>query len=122
MLQGISSNKIALIIALLGIILLFAFEQGSELLIKMRIGEVSKKNIGQSAIIAGRVLSFRESEKTMQFELYDGNKISAVKFNPSTVERALIREKQFVQVAGKVAFYNKKIEIIAEKVEEWTSR
>ncbi|HLD58831.1 MAG TPA: OB-fold nucleic acid binding domain-containing protein [archaeon] len=115
---GISLGSVSIAIAISGILILF-FLQGIFEAKEMKIGEITREKTGLAVVAKGRVNWFSEKEKTISFELYDGNKILGVKFNPSIEERQLFREQKFLKITGKIQLYNRQLEIVVEKAEEW---
>lgn len=113
----IDSWKIALATAAIGIMLLFLVQTNYEPR-QAKIGEISGEKTGLAIEIKARVTWFAETEKAISFEIYDGNKIQAIKFNPSQEERKLVREKKFLKITGKIDSYQKKLQVLAEKIQE----
>jgi hypothetical protein len=111
----LSTEKIALAVSITGIICLF-FAQNFFPAERLSIGEIGKAKAGISIETKGRISNLRETEKTISFELYDGNKIFAIKFNPTDEERKTARESKFVKITGKKEFSGKKPEIVIEKI------
>ncbi|MDD5162826.1 MAG: OB-fold nucleic acid binding domain-containing protein [Candidatus ainarchaeum sp.] len=111
----LGTEKIALAVSITGIICLF-FAQNFFPAERLAIGEIEKAKAGISFETKGRINNLGETEKTLSFELYDGNKIFAIKFNPTAEERKTARENKFVKITGKKEFNGKKPEIVIEKI------
>jgi hypothetical protein len=113
-----SWEKTALAVSIAGIACLF-FAQNYFQAEQLTIGEIEKEKNGTLVETKGRTSQFGENEKTLFFELFDGNKIFAIKFNPTTEERKIARENKFVKITGKKELNGKKPEIIIEKISLW---
>ena len=113
----ISAEQTAFAVSIIGIAALLFFQISLEPQ-KTRIGEIASARTGTAVETQGRANWFSENEKTISFELYDGNKIMVLKTNPSSEERLLVREKKFLLVTGKISSYKNRLQILAEKISE----
>jgi len=110
--------RIALAAAVAGIALLF-LASSIDTPLQIRTGEINKELIGKSIEVMGVVLWSAKKNNTMLFELYDGNKIKAVLFNPSLSQSALVKKGVFLRITGKAKSYKGEMEIVAERVERY---
>lgn len=110
---------IAIVTAGIGIIALFLAQQGT-VPIQIRISEINSEHIEKIIEVGARVNWIKEKENYALFELFDGEKIIAIRFNPENKERVILRSAQengkTVRVLGKVQRYKKQLEIIVQKV------
>ncbi|MDD5148692.1 MAG: hypothetical protein PHH08_04480 [Candidatus ainarchaeum sp.] len=116
----LKNEAIALIVSTAGIALLF-FAQCSFQAKEIRINEMAFEKNGSFISTQGRVSSIKESAAAISFELSDGNRAYAVKFNPSAEERKTIRESLFLKIYGKINSA-KKPEIFVEKIMPWQQK
>ncbi|MBI2529902.1 MAG: hypothetical protein HYW05_02065 [Candidatus Diapherotrites archaeon] len=107
--------KIALIASVLGLLLVvFALEQQKPT--ETSISGILQGRAMQKAGINAKILSAYTAKNALMLQLYDGNKISAVKFNPGDEERRIAKKGNFVRVVGSVRQYQGNPEIIIEKI------
>ena len=110
--------RIALLVSVVGILGLFAFNSAFSAE-EISIGEIDKNDVGKKVQVEGIVKWFHRSRNVLMFDISDGNKIKGVIFNPSIQELKLVQKDSFLRVEGKVAEYRGELEIIAERVGEW---
>lgn len=107
--------RITLVVALLGIIILFFLAKNIEVS-KVRIDEISDEFIGKRVAISGTVQEIRLA-KNMTFitiaQKESVNNMLVVAFEPLT----FIQQDDSVIVSGQVKEYYGKLEIVAESVE-----
>ena len=70
----------------------------------------------QKAGVNAKILGAYTAKNARMLQLYDGNKISAVKFNPSDEERHIAKKGNLVRVVGSIRQYQGNPEIIIEKI------
>lgn len=108
--------KIALIASILGLVLVvFALEQQQPQ--EASISGILQGQAVQKASINAKILSAYAAKNALLLQLYDGNKISAVRFNPSEGERQIARKGNLVRVVGNIRQYQGMPEIVIEKIE-----
>ncbi|MFA4855824.1 MAG: OB-fold nucleic acid binding domain-containing protein [archaeon] len=109
---------LALLAAVAGTMLLFAFAQGIEAR-QAKISEIGEGMEGVLVKVNVRIESMSVRKGIAFMELYDGTgKINAVLFNAEKTG-TLPKKGGFAGIEGKVQKYNGSLEIIVEKVEEW---
>ncbi len=108
--------KISLLIAVLGIFLLFFMESSFQPK-QFSIGEISAKDLGSTVSVNGKIDWFKKANSALLFGLNDGNKISAVIFSPKQSVVEIFKKGILVNVVGKVSLFNEKLELIVEKVD-----
>ncbi|MBN1941278.1 MAG: OB-fold nucleic acid binding domain-containing protein [Candidatus Diapherotrites archaeon] len=111
-------NATAVAATIIGLALLFVLDCYAQP-VQMRISSISQENIGKFVEVKAKVNWISEKEKSVFFELYDGNTLFAVKFNPTQEERVLLRRNSFLVVTGKIQKYGKTIEIVVDSVKPW---
>lgn len=108
--------KIALIVSVLGLLLVvFALERQKP--IETSISGILQGQAMQKASVNAKILGAYTAKNALLLQLYDGNKISAVRFNPSEGERRIAKKGNFVRVVGSIGQYQGNPEIIIEKIE-----
>lgn len=109
-------NRIALACGIAGAMLLFSYS----LLVRpeaVSISEIDESMLGKRIELDARVEWRFEKNSLLLFTLFDGNKIKAVKFNPSAMEKFLVQKNAFLRVVGRVQKYKGELEIVAERIE-----
>ena len=107
--------KIALIASVFGLLLVvFALEQQKP--IETSISGILQGQAMQKASVNAKILSAYAAKNALMLQLYDGNKISAVKFNPSEGEMRIAKKGNFVRVVGSIRQYQGNPEIIIERI------
>ena len=107
--------KIALITAILGLFLIvFALEQQKPT--ETSISGILQGQAMQKESVNAKILGAYTAKNALMLQLYDGNKISAVKFNPSGEERKIAKKGNLVRVVGLIRQYQGNPEIIIEKI------
>tara|TARA_Y100000310_G_scaffold345396_1_gene464445 strand:- start:11434 stop:11787 length:354 start_codon:yes stop_codon:yes gene_type:complete len=109
---------IAISCATIGIVLLFILEQYIEPQ-KLSVRALEDNLIGNRVEVKGRVDWALERENFLLFTLNDGEKIKAIKFNPTELEMELIRKRIPVVVVGKLQVYKNELEIVVEEIRKW---
>lgn len=108
----------ALLAAIAGTMLLFAFAQGIGAR-QAKISEIDEGMEGMLVKVNVRIENMSVRKGTAFMELYDGTgKINAVLFNADKIA-ALPGKGGFASIEGKVQKYNGSLELIVEKVEKW---
>jgi uncharacterized protein YdeI (BOF family) len=118
MLKEETVSKIALSLAVIGIILVFGMEQYFSPLEK-KTGDIDSFTIGKNVTVRGIISYSTKKQNTLFFEINDGNKIDCVLFDKQYWN--LIQPGEFVIVEGKVEKYEEKIEIIVKRVVLWNN-
>lgn len=109
-------NRIALICGIIGTIIVFYYS----LLVKpipLSIGEINESIMEKRVEINGRVDWRYEKNSVLLFNLFDGNRVKVVKFQPSAGEKFLVQKNSFLKVVGRVQEYKGELEIVAEEIE-----
>ena len=106
----------AALIALVGVMLLYYFSQGSGAS-QMKIGELGYKNIGEKVEARGIIRSAKLSGKTCLMDFCEtvsneSSCIAVVSFDRDYTKQA----GYGARVTGEVQLYKGKLEIVAEKV------
>ncbi len=108
--------KIALMVSVLGLALVvFALEQQKP--IETSISGILQGQAMQKASVNAKILGAYTAKNALMLQLYDGNKIGAVKFNPGAEERRIAKKGNFVRVVGSIRQYQGNPEIIIERIE-----
>ncbi len=108
--------KIALIVSVLGLVLVvFVIEQQRP--IETSISGILGEQTQQKVSVNAKILSAYLTKNALLLQLYDGNKISAVRFAPSGEERKIAKKGNLVRVVGNIRQYRGELEIIVEKIE-----
>ena len=106
---------LALALAAVGIGLLFIYTENAEPA-SLRISEIGKEWIGKEIQTHGIIQRTVSGENFLSFELKDQNLVSAVLFNPTLSQRALIQKNFRVKVFGKIQKQNGKLQIQVKEV------
>lgn len=83
---------------------------------EVSVAEISKELVGERVKVRARVTWGLERDNFVVFTLGERAKIKAIKFNPTKIERNLVRERSFVWVVGKVELYRNELEIVADGI------
>ena len=110
-------RQISIGISVLGIIMLLVFSQIFEPR-QMLIKNISEEFVGQEVVIKGIVKNPFFTKNILFFEIFDLDKIKAVKFSPTASELDLIKEQAFLEVHGTIKKYRGELEIIVKEVKE----
>ena len=119
MLRQENISRIAVLVSITGVSLLFLFAE------TLQPKEVKIQEIGQSLLewnvkINAKVLSSHQRDSTAFLQLYDGTgKIKAVLFRPSEEEQPLIAKGSFASFEGRIQLYRDELELVVERVSEW---
>ena len=109
---------LALLAAVAGTALLFAFAQGIGAR-QAKISEIGEEMEGTLVKVNARIEQLSVRKGIAFMELYDGTgKINAVLFNAEKMG-ALPGKGGFASIEGKVQKYNGDLELVVEKVEKW---
>lgn len=100
MLSDARIARIALLLSVVGLFLLFFLEQ---LPAKKTVSEALLAEKDSLIEITARVAWAKQSGKMLLFELGDKNRISAVMFNPGSKETELLKPKSNVTAIGTLA-------------------
>jgi len=112
-------SRIALCIAVAGVLGLLFFEQGIEVE-SAKIGGIDESKIGNAVKVNALVESAFKKENVLFLQLYDGTgKIKAVLFSPKEEQSTILQKGNFASIEGKVQSYENELEIIVEKAEKW---
>ncbi|PIU21586.1 MAG: hypothetical protein COT15_01360 [Candidatus Diapherotrites archaeon CG08_land_8_20_14_0_20_34_12] len=106
-------TRIALGCAIFGLIILAFYYEKSECEWKT-INGISKDSAGSKVSIFGRIREIKQYENSISFQVYDGNTINAVIFNPAKEDFIQIQDNDLLNICGSVSKYKGKLEIIVE--------
>ncbi len=113
----LSDEKIARIstaMAIVGVLLLFFSLQPEQKTISGLLDFDSNLLVSATA----KVNWAKESGKSILFELDDGNKISAIIYNPNSAQKAILQKNSTVSVVGNVSEKNNKKFFVAKEVKK----
>lgn len=113
MLREVWVVRIALGCAICGLIILSIYSETAECIPK-NSGGITNESVGQKVLLFGRITEVKQSASSIGFELFDGNYIKAIMFNPKGEYYAIIQEGDFANICGIVSKYKGKLEIIVE--------
>ncbi len=112
--------KLCLLIAVSGIILLFAYTALLEPE-AVKIGNIDDSMLGRKVLLEGAVRDLSEKDGNVFITLSDGNETDVVVFERTASNQPFvyhIEKNTAIRVVGKVESYNGRLEIIAEKIEK----
>lgn len=105
--------RISIIFSIIGLLLIYISSISIEPEF-VKIGDISKEDLGEHIKIRGKIIEETISDGTLFLQLKNNsNEISVVKFNYKGAKL----NKTSVVVSGKVNLYESKLEIIAERIE-----
>lgn len=104
--------KIALICSSVGLVALYIISESIELK-DYKPNYLSNKNIGDSVELSGQILKITSGNNVVFIELKQEFPVKVVVFTDKEIS---LNENDYVNIKGKVAEYNGKEEIIADKI------
>lgn len=109
-------QKIALVCAVVGILLLFFLEISIKP-VPLKIGLISGKDIDSMVSVNARIDWVKKTPNSLMLGLNDGNRINAVLFSPTVSESNFLKKNSFAKIEGKVKRYNENLEIVIQRVD-----
>ena len=105
--------KIALVISLVGLFMLFMIS--SEITVEEKtIDKINKDNIDETVKLQGYVSSVKDTDSVLIFSVAQENEIDIVVFKNG--EEISLNEGDYVEVEGTIEEYNGEMEIIGEEI------
>ena len=109
---------IYLVVALLGLLLLFFYSVNSTE-VEVKISELNNSFLDSTVIVKARIDSYYMRKNLFLF-LNDGSaKIKAIKFNPSINDLIIVENNKFIEVKARVNKNKNSIELIVEEMKAW---
>lgn len=110
-------NRVSLIIAIAGVLLIVLYSFNAKL-VKVNIATITDELLEENVIVEGRIDKSYIVKSTLILELNDGTgKINCVKFNAGKEDAGLLHRNAFVKISGKVQLYKNELEIIIQEAQ-----